>query len=160
MKSPLPLLFALSLFACGGPAAALSQLSPDAPKDNPRQVHGDADRQHLFQALAPYVAEARKTWPEAKRRYLAGLPPHHVFFVTTKLVDMDGAFEIAFVEVRQIERGVITGEIANDIVSATDYHKGQTITVPETEIWDWTVSRPDGSEEGNVVGKFLETYRP
>jgi hypothetical protein len=22
------------------------------------------------------------------------------------------------------------------------------------------ISRPDGTEEGNVVGKFLDTYRP
>jgi hypothetical protein len=26
----------------------------------------------------------------------------------------------------------------------------------ESELVDWLISRPDGSEEGNVVGKFLD----
>jgi hypothetical protein len=25
---------------------------------------------------------------------------------------------------------------------------------------DWLITRPDGTEEGNVVGKFIDTYRP
>ena len=28
------------------------------------------------------------------------------------------------------------------------------------EVLDWTISKPDGTEEGNFVGKFLDTYRP
>ena len=33
-------------------------------------------------------------------------------------------------------------------------------TMPEDELIDWTIVHPDGSEEGNVVGKFLDTLRP
>jgi hypothetical protein len=29
----------------------------------------------------------------------------------------------------------------------------------ETEVMDWLISHPDGSEEGNFVGKFLDTYQ-
>jgi hypothetical protein len=32
--------------------------------------------------------------------------------------------------------------------------------VSEAELLDWLITKPDGSEEGNVVGKFLDTYRP
>jgi hypothetical protein len=32
--------------------------------------------------------------------------------------------------------------------------------VPERDLLDWLITRPDGTEEGNVVGKFLDTYRP
>ena len=32
--------------------------------------------------------------------------------------------------------------------------------VPELEVLDWTVSKPDGTEDGNFVGKFLDTYKP
>lgn len=159
MKRPLPLLFALSLLACCGPAAALSDLSPDAPKDKPGHVRGADQAQQFLTAVAPYIAQARQTWPAARKRYLAGLPPRHVFFVTMKLVDATERFEIVFLEVRKIERGVITGEIANDLTLVQGYRRGQVVTVPETEIWDWTISKPDGSEEGNVVGKFLDSYQ-
>jgi hypothetical protein len=32
--------------------------------------------------------------------------------------------------------------------------------VAEAELLDWLITKPDGSEEGNVVGKFVDTYRP
>jgi hypothetical protein len=34
------------------------------------------------------------------------------------------------------------------------------MTVQEKDVYDWTISRPDGSEDGNYVGKFLDTYHP
>jgi hypothetical protein len=30
---------------------------------------------------------------------------------------------------------------------------------PESELIDWLISRPDGTEEGNVVGKFLDEWQ-
>ena len=30
----------------------------------------------------------------------------------------------------------------------------------ESDVLDWTISKPDGTEEGNFVGKFLDTYKP
>ena len=38
--------------------------------------------------------------------------------------------------------------------------RGQSYTFPEEDLIDWMVARPDGSEEGNVVGVFLDSYRP
>ncbi|MBK7538639.1 MAG: hypothetical protein IPI49_25370 [Myxococcales bacterium] len=35
---------------------------------------------------------------------------------------------------------------------------GDPVQFSEQEVEDWTISRPDGSEEGNVVGKFLDTW--
>ncbi len=45
-----------------------------------------------------------------------------------------------------------------DIVE--NYKTGQRITFPETDIDNWVIVRPDGTEEGNYVGKFLDTYKP
>ncbi len=160
MHSTLRIALAASLLALPGLAPALSGLSPDAPRDKPGHVRGDDQAQRFLKAVAPYIAQARQTWPAARNRFLAGLPPRHVFFVTMRLIDATGRFEIVFLEVHKIEQGVISGEIANDLTLVKGYHRGEMVTVPETEIWDWTISRPDGSEEGNVVGKFLETYRP
>jgi hypothetical protein len=36
---------------------------------------------------------------------------------------------------------------------------GQTYTFNESDLIDWFISKPDGSEEGNVVGKFLDTLK-
>jgi len=42
----------------------------------------------------------------------------------------------------------------------TGYKHGDTYSFPEADLLDWTISKPDGTEEGNFVGKFLDTYQP
>jgi uncharacterized protein YegJ (DUF2314 family) len=145
---------------CSTHAYSQSALAPNAPADKPVGFSNGQQRQDLLKAIAPYVEQAKKSWPQAKENYLKGLPPRHVFFVTTELVDVRGKRESVFVEVQKIEKGIITGLIANEISTVSGFKQGQAHSVPEGEIWDWTISKPDGSEEGNVVGKFLETYKP
>jgi hypothetical protein len=53
-------------------------------------VTRDEQRQRLEAALKPYIAKARATYPRAKARYLAGLPPGQTFFVTVDLRDPAG----------------------------------------------------------------------
>ena len=36
---------------------------------------------------------------------------------------------------------------------------GDPYTFPEGELVDWLITHPDGSEEGNVVGKFLDEWQ-
>jgi uncharacterized protein YegJ (DUF2314 family) len=64
------------------------------------------------------------------------------------------------VEVDKITNGVVHGRIANKLGAVTNYHEGQAVTFPESEVMNWLFIRPDGSEEGNVVGKFLDHYKP
>jgi hypothetical protein len=40
------------------------------------------------------------------------------------------------------------------------YKEGQRITISEDKIDNWVIVRPDGTEEGNYVGKFLDHYKP
>jgi hypothetical protein len=37
---------------------------------------------------------------------------------------------------------------------------GDRYATAEAELLDWLIAKPDGAEEGNVVGKFLDTYQP
>lgn len=104
-------------------------------------------------AIAPYVAKGRATYPAAKKRFLAGLPPGNRLLVRVRLRQRNKVEE-CFVEVTSIKEGAITGNI-NSIDIVTNYKKGQRITIPESEIKDWLIQYPNGSEEGNVVGKFL-----
>lgn len=137
------------------------RLAPIAPADRQVKVFssGDADqaRGKMRALIAPYVAQAQATYPEAKRRYLAGLPPGETFFVTCVLHDWTGRFEQVFLRVDHIEAGMITGRIASQVETVHGYRGGDAHRVLEGDIVDWTISKPDGSEEGNFVGKFLDT---
>ncbi len=53
----------------------------------------------------------------------------------------------------------IAGRIASDILRVRGFRAGQSYALTERDLLDWTIVRPDGTEEGNVVGIFLDTYR-
>ena len=135
-------------------------VAANAPQDKPGQITAEQEKK-FDEAIKPYIEQARKTYPEAKQRFLDGLPPKHSFFVTTRLHDPDGRFEQVFVAVKEIKDGKITGIIYSEIQLLKDAFKfGDSYTFAESELLDWTITNPDGSEEGNFVGKFLDTYQP
>ena len=135
-------------------------VSTQAPPDKPVSVTSDEQKRRLDAAVAPYVAQARATYPQAKQRYLAGLPPRHSFFVTVELRDAAGHSEMAFLAVDSLARDSIFGRIWNQINVVRGFRLRDRHAVSEAELLDWLITKPDGSEEGNVVGKFLDTYRP
>lgn len=140
-------------------STALAQnpvLSPDAPKDKPVSTEG-ARMDDIERAIAPYIDEARATYPAAKQKFLAGLPRGQSFFVTTQL-RRGGLVEQVFVAVRSIEGETISGRIWSDVNLVPGYRHGDDYSLPESDIVDWLITHPDGSEEGNIVGKFLDGY--
>lgn len=137
--------------------APLPVLAASAPPDRPVQVAGEAELEALAKAIAPYREEARRTYPTAKKRFLAGLPPGHHFFVTATL--REGAKqENVFVSVSEIKDGVVVGRLASDVALLSEHKSGDPVQLPELDVEDWTITRPDGGEDGNVVGKFLDTW--
>jgi len=155
---------AVGLFhlACGGglgeACARVKALQAKAPVDLRLQTEGAAS-ERLKQALQPVLQQARRTYPSAKARFLAGLPKGRTFYVTVWLHDPDGRKEQTFLKVLGIAEGHVEGELASDVLSLTHYRRGQRLTVLESEVKDWTIIHPDVTEEGNAVGKFLDTYR-
>lgn len=136
------------------------ELAPNAPRDAPVDVTHECMLQEMDLAIRPYIAEARASWPKARARYLAGLPAGHSFFVTALLVDDSDRREQVFIAVDEIHHGTISGRIWNRIGIVRGYNHGDRYRFAEAELRDWTITRPDGTEEGNFVGKFLETYEP
>lgn len=133
---------------------------PGAP-DKPVKTAGQQAYGALKKAEAPYIAKARATYPAAKKRYLAGLPPKYQFEVRKRLTDSDGgAFEEVFVEVEAIKDGKVYGRIGSELGAVRSYRQWQRISFPESDVLDWTIVHPDGHEEGNYVGKFIDTYKP
>ena len=128
------------------------------PPDRPIESRSKTQFEKLNEAIAPYVEKARTTWPPVRARFLAGLPEGAALFATVQLRDGAGRIEQVFVKVESIEAGRISGIIWNDIHTVSGYAKGQRHEFPESELIDWTISNADGTEEGNVVGTFLDTW--
>lgn len=148
---------ALVLLVIGG--AAMAQISPNAPKDQPVSVT-DTQLAAMDTAIAPYVKQARQTYPSAKARYLQGLPQGQIFFVTIALKDAKGKSERVFMRVLDIKGSAISGRIASPILLVEGFKNGQAYSTDEADVMDWLIAKSDGTEEGNVVGKFLDTYHP
>lgn len=113
--------------------------------------------QELTEALKPLIVQARATLPDAKKRYLAGLPTGHFMSVTTGLTDKNGHHEQVFVTIDSWNGDVVNGRLAND-VSLDGYKRGQALKVNEKDMLDWTIVNPKGEEEGNVLGKFIDKW--
>lgn len=143
-----------------GSTAAGPRLEPhiaaNAPEDKPRQWN---DQSKAAAALAPYIAKAKATYPYAKARYAAGLPAGQSFFVTVELRDGEGRSERVFLVVDEITKAIVHGRIWNEVVTVEGFKFGQQYSVPESEVIDWTITRPDGTEEGNYIGKFIDSLQ-
>ena len=121
---------------------------PNAPGDAPVGMSTE-----LMTLLEPCRRRALATWPDARRRFQAGLPAKQALFVTTRLRSPGGRMEQSFVAVDRIDGTQVTGRLWSEITAVAGYRRGQTLTLPESEIVDWTISREDGSEEGNWIGE-------
>ena len=131
-------------------------LSPNAPADKPVDIHA-GELQKFDSLIAPYVAKARKSLPDAKKKFQKGLKKGEVFFLTIRIYDSDKKYEQVFIRVKEWKGEKISGTIANDLGVVKEYKNGQLVEFTEKEVLDWLISKPDGSEEGNFVGKFLDT---
>ncbi len=147
---------ALLGYACGTAAASLAQDSVSYPA----QESAAEQRKKFEAARQPHIEEAKKTYPEAKKRFLAGLAPKERFLITVELRDGKGLSEQAYIEVKEIKDGIIKGTIASDLNVITKLKRGDKHSLGESELMDWIISKPDGTEEGNFVGKFLNEYQP
>jgi Uncharacterized protein conserved in bacteria (DUF2314) len=80
--------------------------------------------------------------------------------LTTKLWDRSHTkFEVVFVVADEIKNGTVTGHLATHTKQPVGYNFGDKISFPESQVMDWTIVHPDGTEEGNIVGKFMDTYQ-
>lgn len=139
----------------------LQPLAKNAPEDKPKSF---TYLDKLAELIAPYVEKARATLPQTRDRFQKGLQKGEVLFVTVSLHDEDRVskkqqVEMVFVEVKSWTDEIIHGLLSTDPDLVKRYHRGDKIVVDEKDVLDWTISRPDGTEEGNFVGKFLDTQQ-
>lgn len=123
------------------------------PQDTPTEY---TDKNMLMKRQ-PFVEQARKTYPKARERFLAGLPKGARFFVTVDFKD-GTVTENAYIEVRKIVGNQIRGVVSTKLLRIKSHYSGEEVTFPESVVIDWTITSADGEEEGNFVGKFLDEY--
>lgn len=80
--------------------------------------------------------------------------------MTIRLYGPDKKFEQVFVEVKSWKDQTITGLLSTVPDLVKGHQQGEKLVVDQKDVYDWTISKPDGTEEGNFVGKFLDTYHP
>ena len=144
------------VFASAGAIAQELRLPPRAPPDSPPAVTPD-QRRALDEAIKPYAEEAQKTFPGARARFVAGLPKGQSLFVVTRLYDECGRFEQVFLSVAAIRDGIVEGRIWSNPNVATNYRFRDRYAFPEDRLMDWLIAHPDGTEEGNVLGRFMSS---
>ena len=106
--------------------------------------------------MNPYVEQARSTFPGAKARFLAGLEKGQSFFVTTRIYDERTRSELVFISVTGIQGDIVEGRIWSTPNVVTTYRVRDRYAFPESQLIDWLITYPDGTEEGNVVGKLMK----
>jgi hypothetical protein len=127
------------------------RLAPNAPVD--RIVVGSDPRSSPeYQRL---VREARSQLPSVRTRFLAGLPAGHHLFVTA-ILRSDHQVEQVFVAVRDWSNPNVVDGLLSSTPQTVGFREGDLLHVQRSEILDWTISRPDGTEEGNIVGNFID----
>jgi hypothetical protein len=149
--------------ACArGPRAELPaaerpvHVAANAPVDQPIGVANKKELEELFAMLEPCRRLALAAWPDARRRFATGLPERHTMFVTMRLRDAAGRVEQVFVAVDAIRDGRVSGRLWNDLNTVEGYRRGQALSLAEADVVDWTIARPDGTEEGNWMGRFID----
>jgi hypothetical protein len=161
----------LGLIALVSVAAAQSaraqrpvEVAPNAPQDRPVTAIFRCQLEALRRAIAPLSAAGRASFPAARERFERGLPKGETFFVSTWLHDSAGREELVFVAVDSVTGAKDATQIAGRIWSAVELVRGYRYRQPYTfaigNLVDWMIAKPDGSEEGNEVGKFMDTYVP
>lgn len=155
------LLLSISIVLTFWISTLAQQPDKTAQPSQDKTIHVGGDQARKFEeALKPHIDEARRTYPDARKRFLDGLPPKDHFYITVKLRDERGRIEQAFIEVKEIKDETIKGIITDEVTFVTKYKKGDEYTFPESDLIDWRITRANGTEEGNFVGKFLDTYQP
>jgi hypothetical protein len=101
------------------------------------------------------VDRARATYPEARERFLAGLPEGHVLDIAAKITDAKGHVKEILITAVEIKDGWVTGHRPDEMDESWEEYLAEPHTFREEDITDWVIVRPNGVTEGN----FRPSYR-
>lgn len=130
------------------------------PKDNPLFIR-EGKKDKFAQMIAPYIEMAKRTFPDVKKKFLAGVyqKEHRILQVQITLSDKNGLNEMTFMKVLGCKGDLFQGTVNNDLRIVKGYAAGDTVSFMQNEILNWVVVDAEGNEEGNFVGKAIEAIQ-
>ena len=99
---------------------------------------------------------AKLRFPELKKQLSDGLAPGYSIMVKAPFETDDGDNEWMWVEVTKWNETEMEGILQNDPLKIKNLKAGALIRFDESDVFDYLLSKPDGSFEGNETGKILE----
>ena len=160
MKTPLIFAGLLVGAVLGRPAQAVAQATTPVvltPATAPAGVRPALARNET--ALAEPVREALRTLPQAKKRFLAGLATGDQFLLSVRVVANDTSFRQASARVLGWHGTTVQALLLPNAADSAGPRESTPVSFPETAVLDWTLLRASGREEGNYVGRFIDTSR-
>lgn len=114
----------------------------------------------MSKVIVPYIEKAKATFPEVKKKYIAGdyVREKRQLDVQIELTDKNGDREMVFIVVTQCLGNRFQGIIVNDIQLLKEYKNGDTLSFSQDQVKNWVVVDSKGNEEGNFVGKAIEAF--
>lgn len=110
--------------------------------------------------LADPMREALRTLPQAKKKFLAGLPIGDQFLLSVRVIATDTSFRQASARVLGWHGNTVQALLLTESATAlTNTAESMPVTFPEAAVVDWTLLRASGREEGNYVGRYTDTAR-
>ena len=114
------------------------------PKDKPVHADGAQQMTDIERAIQPYVAKARKTYPAAKKRFVAGLPPKYLFSLCDEaLGSLSHEVRNFFWSLMRLRTAGSPVTLATHTKQPVGYNFGDKISFPESQVMDWTIVHPD-----------------
>ena len=110
-------------------------------------------------ALADPVREALRTLPQAKKKFLAGLPIGDQFLLSVRVIATDTSFRQASARVLGWHGNTVQALLLPDAAGSAATAEPVPVSFPETAVVDWTLLRASGREEGNYVGRYIDTSK-
>ena len=110
-------------------------------------------------ALADPVREALRTLPQAKKRFLAGLPSGDQFLLSVRIIASDTSFRQVSARVLGWHGNTVQALLLPSAADSAGPTEPTLVSFPETAVLDWTLLWASGREEGNYVGRYIDTSR-
>ncbi len=107
--------------------------------------------------LASPLREAYRSLPQVRKRYPDELPEGSVLYVTVRIPLNDTAFRMVQARVFGWREGRVQALVPTAATPRAPEDELTPLSFPETAVLDWTIRHTDGREEGNFVGRYLET---
>jgi len=101
---------------------------------------------------------AMSEMPEVKLRFGRGLRPGEVLFMKYGFGTPDGDREFMWFAVTGWSGPMLAGQLANEPRQIPSLRLGQEVSIPEGDVFDWMVQRPDGGHDGGYTSDVAMRY--